>query len=396
MRKKELDPRQFYRKLDQLFMKKPVSGENPNTLIPTMRFIYDNLKPYFPIINIYLYEKREQRYIHIAKLLKRKKDFYFPAIESELIDKFKLTLDKVHYAKDLEMSSESNYDLVFIKFGNEIHYLMMLKFESNLANFEQLNYLLSSFKYFLNQHLRFSLLESNYLKASEIQNSLIPKAIPEFKNFDIAALFIPAENVGGDVYDFIQFDDDLMGITIADASGHGLPAALQARDVIIGMRMGFEKEHKLWALINKLNKVIYHTSISSRFVSLFYAEIEKDGLMTYVNAGHCNPIYLHKKLVKEMDVGGMVLGWTDQASYKRGYQFLEVNSVLIFYTDGLIETRIGNDDEYGVKRLIEIVKMNMKYSSREIMDKIVQDVSGLKTQPEWEDDVSLIIIKRVQ
>lgn len=396
-KKKVFDPRVFYRKLENHFKKNPLIEDNPSSIIPTIGFLYTILRGYFRVKNIYLYEKKDTQYINIYRLLSQKNDFagqsYDVAeIMREISNKESLNIFKNVTLKE---ASESSIDLFFMLFGTEQRYMIVLKAGISDSNSDQLYYLLSSFKYLLNQHLKFSFLESNFYKASEIQNNLIPKKLPDFKNYDIAAMFIPAEMVGGDVYDFIQQDDDLLGILIADASGHGLPAALQARDVIIGIRMGLEKEHKIWSLINKLNKVIFQTSLSSRFVSLFYAEIENDGLMTYVNAGHCNPIYFHSKKVKELDVGGLVLGWTDQAAYKRGYHYLEIGSVLVLYTDGINETRIKDDDEYGTKRLMNLVKKQLDKSSSEILVSIIEDVKRQKINSEWEDDVSLIVIKRL-
>jgi sigma-B regulation protein RsbU (phosphoserine phosphatase) len=86
---------------------------------------------------------------------------------------------------------------------------------------------------------------------------------------------VPAEGVGGDLFDFIPMSDRILGIAVADASGHGLPAALQARDVITGLRMGIEENLKIVSTVEKLNKVINRSTLATRFVSLFYGELEK-------------------------------------------------------------------------------------------------------------------------
>ena len=77
---------------------------------------------------------------------------------------------------------------------------------------------------------------------------------------------------------------------LADASGHGLPAALQARDVVIGMRMGQAENEKITATVSRLNRVIHRTGLSSRFISMFYAELEEAGNLAYVNGGHRLPL----------------------------------------------------------------------------------------------------------
>ena len=93
----------------------------------------------------------------------------------------------------------------------------------------------------------------------------------------IAGFSKPAELVGGDLFDYFNFDNEEFGVCIGDASGHGLPAALLVRDVVTGLRMGLEKQMKMVYTFKKLNNVIYRSVYSTRFISLFYAEIQKDG-----------------------------------------------------------------------------------------------------------------------
>ena len=96
-----------------------------------------------------------------------------------------------------------------------------------------------------------------------------------FAGYDLAARSVAADEVGGDFYDFEDFGSDMLGVSIGDASGHGLPAALLVRDVVTGLRMGIEKELKVAHVFEKLNRVIHRSRLSSRFVSVFYGELER-------------------------------------------------------------------------------------------------------------------------
>src|SRR4029434_4486679 len=96
----------------------------------------------------------------------------------------------------------------------------------------------------------------------------------------------PAELCVGDSRAFIPLSARRLGIAIADASGHGLPAALQVRDVYTGLRMAVERGFKIVRTVERLNRIIHESRLTTRFVSLFYGEIEDDGNMMYVNAGH--------------------------------------------------------------------------------------------------------------
>ena len=97
---------------------------------------------------------------------------------------------------------------------------------------------------------------------------MLPPGRPHFGEFDIAALSVPAQSVGGDLYDFIHVDPDALGIAIADSSGHGLPAALQARDVATGLRMGVERDLKLQRVVLKRADTVSDAGQVTNFTEL--------------------------------------------------------------------------------------------------------------------------------
>ena len=92
--------------------------------------------------------------------------------------------------------------------------------------------------------------------------------------------------MGGDFYDYIPISEKILGLTIADVTGHGLPAALQVRDIYMGLRMGLGREYKIVHTMERLSSIIHRSTTTSRFVSLFYGELELNGNFLYVNAGH--------------------------------------------------------------------------------------------------------------
>ena len=147
-------------------------------------------------------------------------------------------------------------------------------------------------------------LEGRVAQARMIQMSLLPESAPEFGDYDVWGRTEPAEEVGGDLYDFIQVSKRSLGIAIADSAGHGLPAALQARDAIIGLRMGVEERWRITATIEKLNKVVGRSALVSRFISLFYGEIEPNGNFVYCNAGHNPPVVLRDDGYRERKCRG--------------------------------------------------------------------------------------------
>ena len=132
-------------------------------------------------------------------------------------------------------------------------------------------------------------------QAREVQTSLLPRSLPAIPGFELAVRQRPAEIVGGDVYDLIRVGDDALAVCIADATGHGLPAALQARDVIVGLRMGMALQLKMVAIVDRLSRVLADSSPVGRYVSFFFAEIDGDGHLIYLNAGHPPPLLIGRE-----------------------------------------------------------------------------------------------------
>ena len=110
--------------------------------------------------------------------------------------------------------------------------------------------------------------------ARRIQDSLLPRRLPNPGDFQIAARTEPAEIVGGDFYDVITLGDNIFDVVVADATGHGLPAALQVRDVYTGLRMGLSRDFKLTRTLERLNQIIHRSRLVTNFVSLFLAEVD--------------------------------------------------------------------------------------------------------------------------
>ena len=182
---------------------------------------------------------------------------------------------------------------------------------------------LNSLLYAMRQHLEKRELEDVFEQARHIQMSLLPPGKCEFPGFDIFAVSTPTSSVGGDLYDYLSVAPGTLGIAVADASGHGLPAALQARDVAVGLRMGVERDLKITATIEKLNRVIHRSGLTSRFISLFFGELESNGNFAYVNAGHPPALVIDHGGIRELSVGGIVLGPDPNAKYKLGYTHVD-------------------------------------------------------------------------
>ena len=206
---------------------------------------------------------------------------------------------------------------------------------------------LNTIRHAVNLKLRKQHLEDRVAEVREIQHSLLPRVAPRFHDFEVWGATRPAEEVGGDLYDYIAVSERSLGLAIADSAGHGLPAALQARDAIIGLRMGVEERLRITATIEKLNRVVSRSALATKFISLFYGELEPNGNLVYCNAGHPPPLLLRDGRIEELRRGGLILGPNPDAQYERGYADLPRGAALLLYTDGIVEAADAQGEMFG-------------------------------------------------
>ena len=250
----------------------------------------------------------------------------------------------------------------------------------------------------LDSKVRTEKLEELLNDARRIQQSILPKAPPSVGDYDVFGLSLPAEVVGGDFYDFIPISDSTFGAAVADASGHGLLAALLVRDVYVGLRMAIGGDLKISRTVERLNRILNKSRLTTKFVSLFYGEFESGGEIIYVNAGHPGPLHYHarSRSFTELESTGMVLGPSPSSAYGRRAFRMAPGDLLLLYTDGIPEARDASGREFGTARLKRVLVDNRRRHAREIADRIVsaaRDFSGGRSQ---EDDQTVVVIKRAR
>jgi phosphoserine phosphatase RsbU/P len=275
-----------------------------------------------------------------------------------------------------------------ISAGDE-DYILSFNVAADLSR-DDILFSLNLIRYTINQKLRAERYQSLIVEAQRIQQSILPQRVPQYAGFDIWAKTVPAEIVSGDFYDFIPISDRILGLAIADGSGHGLPAALVVRDIYMGLRMATDRDFKIVRTMEKLNHIIHRSRLTTKFVSLFYGELESDGIIIYVNAGHNPPFVLKRDSIEELRNGGAVLGPTPAATYNRGFAKLEPGDLLFMYTDGMVEAHDAHDQEFGLDRLKELVRENRERTSREIGHIVLAAVKAWGR--EGEDDRTVVIV----
>lgn len=257
-----------------------------------------------------------------------------------------------------------------------------------------LDFALNTIRNAIRQRVVVDELQTDMARAAEIQRSLLPKAPPPFPGFSIAARSISAEQVGGDFYDFTPLQKDLLLLALGDASGHELGSALLARDVVTGLRMGAERDLKIAAIVERLNRVISRSIMSTRFVSLFLGELEVNGNLFYVNAGHPAPLLLGQKGTRRLPVGGLILGPVEQATFKRGYAHVDRGDTLVIVSDGFIERVSPAGVEFGEEGLEAVVAPLLGRPAGEVLDALFAAAERHGHGAPWEDDTTAVVVVR--
>ena len=232
--------------------------------------------------------------------------------------------------------------------------------------------------------------------AVQIQKNFLPREEPDFAPFEISGSARACRRVGGDYYDYIAIDKDRLALVVADVSGVGVSASLLMASLRGALHEKFPGTADLSELAAKLNDFVYTSSDSHLFVSFFLAILDRtrDG-MTYVNAGHNPPLLQGRKGPgRFLESTGPCLGMFPAQTFAEEKLAIGPGDVLCLYTDGIVETRKGEHDEYGYDRLAERVKALGGLPAREIMDKIFEDVFTFSGCAEAGDDMTLVIVKR--
>jgi len=232
--------------------------------------------------------------------------------------------------------------------------------------------------------------------AREVQLSLLPDHYPSNPGLRFAVLYEPSGRVGGDYYDFVEMVDDSVGVLVADAAGHGLPAAFIATVT----KMVFENYAYTCAspseLATKLNAKILPTVKGGRYITCFYGIFHPgEHTLTFVRAGHPKPILLRARdrSMQELDSRGRPLGVLEAGDYKDGSVTLEPNDKIIIYTDGIIDCPNAAHERFGVERLRAFVRGVAEEPIESIVRAIHGELKKFSGAEEFRDDVTVVGIE---
>lgn len=233
-----------------------------------------------------------------------------------------------------------------------------------------------------------------FREAREIQDRLLPKRLPEIPGYQVAAVTQPLQFVGGDYYNVVQVSDRHTVLCIADVAGKGLPAALLMSSMQAALQPLILQKLAPSELCNRLNRILCDLTPDRKFISFFYAVLDRvDNRLTYCNAGHNPPLLARADgTYRELKAEGAVLGQFPDWLYEQRELRMTNGDHLLLFTDGLVEACDADEQSFGEHNLIRIARENLSASAEDLM-RLLLGAAAHHCGEHFQDDASLVVLK---
>jgi phosphoserine phosphatase RsbU/P len=244
--------------------------------------------------------------------------------------------------------------------------------------------------------LKDKLLAREELEAGRsVQRALMPDSSPTVRGWDIWLFTRSANDVGGDLVDYVPLGEQRYGLALGDVAGKGLPAALLMAKLQSTLRALAADESSLAGLGQKMNRILCRDGLPNRFATLVYLELgERMGLVRVLNAGHPPPLVLRGKTLEELPYGAMALGMLPDAIFSEQRVDLADGDVLIVFSDGLTEAMNGNDEFFGDERVRALLPTLAGMAAQAIGTRVIEAVDAFVGDARPHDDLSLVVLRR--
>jgi sigma-B regulation protein RsbU (phosphoserine phosphatase) len=230
--------------------------------------------------------------------------------------------------------------------------------------------------------------------AREVQLRLLPQSLPTHQSAEFAARFLPARTIGGDMYDFLHYDNDRTGIALGDASGKAAPAALYAALVSGIMRAAAPRALHPEEMLSLLNDSLQERRVDAQYVTMVYATWnDEDQTLEIANAGAVQPLISRNGEVETIQAEGFPLGLFPNVSYEQFTLSLRPGDCVVFFSDGLADAQNPEGEMFGTEELCEIVQQNAFLGADELADLIMGKISEFQAGAEHFDDETLIVLR---
>jgi len=240
-------------------------------------------------------------------------------------------------------------------------------------------------------------LEHELVFARKIQERFWPNEPPNMGGIEVAAVSIPATQVGGDYYDFISLSEEKIGIAIGDIAGKDVSAALLMATTRSALRVQAEENTRsLSDIFFQLNNAIYRDTAPEKFLTLFYGILDsKSRRLKYINGAHNPPIIYNSNTqqMKQLDVGGTLVGMFSDMSYEDGIVQLHSGDALVMYTDGITEASNLRGELFSEEHLHKIIRECTSLNAHELLNAIRREVNDFSMGVPQQDDMTLVVVK---
>jgi len=241
-------------------------------------------------------------------------------------------------------------------------------------------------------------LEQQLASARVIQESFMPQTFPTdaANRFQVAARSLPATHIGGDFYDFFEFDKDSLGLVIGDVSGKGVPAALYMARLVSDFRFYTQLNRDPVTTLRRMNEILVERGRRGMFVTLQYTFVDlASGCVALASGGHLPPLWLRENgnhcATLELP-GGAPLGIMNGMAFEQQKVYLQSGDSLVFFTDGVVEAKNRNGEQYSLKRLADFLRRAWR-TPRELVDAVIENVAEHSLGAPQHDDITVMAMK---
>lgn len=234
--------------------------------------------------------------------------------------------------------------------------------------------------------------------ARDMQAQMLPKTYPRIAGVQISAKSVPTKEVGGDFYDFIDFENGRLGLVVGDVSGHGVSAAMVMTAAMGAVRFAAEVKRGTDEVLNLVNTRLNKDIQNNMFVALFYGIFDsKNRKFYYTNAGQTMPFLWRDGNVTFLPQADnsdrFPLGIVRSAVYEQLRLNLQTGDLLVFYTDGIVDAMDGFYETFGFDRLSDAIIRHAGLPPDDMIENLVKDMRDYSKAKDFQDDITLVIVK---
>jgi sigma-B regulation protein RsbU (phosphoserine phosphatase) len=237
-------------------------------------------------------------------------------------------------------------------------------------------------------------LEHDLDMARDVQLRLLPPTPPRKPHAEFATRFLPARTIGGDLYDFLPYDENSIGIAMGDVSGKAAPAALYAALISGIMRAATSQMLSPADMLKQLNDSLQERKMDAQYVTMLFAVWNDEKQTVQIaNAGAVQPLFCRAGQVETVEAEGFPLGMFKDVSYEEFTLSARPGDAVIFFSDGIVDAVNENEEMFGTERLIALVTSQLTNSAEGMVDAIYKELSAFQGGVERFDDETVVVLK---